>query len=147
MTAQDQLADIEALKQLMARYERYGDTQNWEEFAKLFTEDAVFSYEAMPRAARDAPQSATIEGRDALIGGMGEMLKGVQTSHDIYLPDVTITGPATATATWALHDLVRLPTVVFNGYGHIHQDYIKVDGQWKITKSHTSRLFVDEQWL
>jgi hypothetical protein len=147
MTARDQLADIEALKQLMARYERYGDTEDWEEFAKLFTEDAVFSYEAMPRAAKDAPQSATIEGRDAFIEGMGETLKGVQTSHDIYLPDITITGPATATATWALHDLVRLPTVVFNGYGHIHQDYIKVDGQWKITKSHTSRLFVDEQWL
>lgn len=31
--------------------------------------------------------------------------------------------------------------------GHIHQDYLKVDGEWKITRSHTSRLFVDEQWL
>ena len=147
MTAQDQLADIEDLKQVMARYARYGDTQNWEEFSKLFTEDLVYSVEAMPRATKDAPQSATIEGRDAFIGGMGELLKGVQTCHNMYLPDITITGPTTATATWGLHDLVRLPTCVFNGYGHIHQDYVKVDGQWKITKSHTSRLFVDEQWL
>jgi hypothetical protein len=148
MTTQDQLTDIEDLKQVMARYARYGDTKNWEEFRKLFTEDAVFSFEAMPRATKDEPQSGTFtEGRDAYIGGMGEMLKGVQTCHNMYLPDITITGPTTATVTWGLHDLVKLPTCVFNGYGHIHQDYVKVDGQWKITKSHTSRLFVEEQWL
>jgi len=44
-----------------------------------------------------------------------------------------------------LHDLVKTKNVIFNGYGHIHQDYLKVNGEWKITRSHTSRLFVDEQ--
>jgi hypothetical protein len=39
------------------------------------------------------------------------------------------------------------PYCIFNGYGHIDQDYRKVDSEWKITRSHTSCLFVDEQWL
>jgi hypothetical protein len=42
---------------------------------------------------------------------------------------------------------VKARYCIFNGYGHIRQDYRKVDGEWKITRSHTSRLFVDEQWL
>jgi hypothetical protein len=46
-----------------------------------------------------------------------------------------------------VNDLVKTKGRIFNGYGHIHQDYVKVDGEWKITRSHTSRLFVDEQWL
>jgi hypothetical protein len=46
-----------------------------------------------------------------------------------------------------LHDLVKIQYCIFNGYGHIHQEYRKVDGEWKITRSHASRLFVDEQWL
>jgi hypothetical protein len=53
----------------------------------------------------------------------------------------------TANSIWGLHDLVKTKACIFNGYGHIHQDYVKVDGEWKVTRSHTSRLFVDEQWL
>jgi hypothetical protein len=39
----------------------------------------------------------------------------------------------TAKSTWGLHDLVKTQYSIFNGYGHIHQDYRKVDGEWKIT--------------
>ena len=147
MTDLNDLVEIEALKQIMAKYARFGDTHNWEEFRKLFTEDMVYSVDAMPRASKDAPQSAVIEGRDTLIAGMGELLKGVQTAHNMYLPEITITGPDTATSTWGIHDLVKTPVCVFNGYGHIHQEYVKVDGEWKIVKSHTSRHFVEEEWL
>jgi hypothetical protein len=54
--------------------------------------------------------------------------------------------PTLRKSTWGIHDLVKTQHCIFNGYGHIHQDYRKVDGEWKITGSHTSRLFVDEQW-
>lgn len=147
MTTTQDLVEIEALKQMMAKYARFGDTQNWEEFAKLFTADMVYSVEAMPRASKDAPQAATIEGLDSFVGGMSTLLVGMQTAHDMYLPEITLTGPDTASATWGIHDLVKSPVCIFNGYGHIHQQYVKVDGEWKITRSHTSRTFVEEEWL
>jgi hypothetical protein len=147
MTDQQELAEIEALKKVMAKYSRFGDTQNWAEFRTLFVEDMVYSVDAMPRAKPEAPQAATIQGLDTFIGSMAEMLKGVQTCHRMYLPEITITGPDTAKSTWGIHDLVKTQDCTFNGYGHIHQDYVKVDGEWKITRSHTSRLFVDEEWL
>ena len=146
MTIQQDLAEVEALENVMARYARFGDTQDWAEFRTLFTDDLVYPAEAGPRPSPDAPQAITVEGLDAFIGGMTAMLKGVQTCHRMYLPEITITGPDTAKSTWGLHDLVKTKECVFNGYGHIHQDYVKVDGEWKITRSHTSRLFVNEQW-
>jgi hypothetical protein len=36
---------------------------------------------------------------------------------------------------------VKTRYCIFNGY--IHQGYRKVEGEWKITGSHTSGLFVD----
>jgi hypothetical protein len=147
MSTPQNLAEVEVLKNVMARYARFGDTQDWAEFRKLFTDDLVYSAEAGPRPSPEAPQAISIQGRDTFIGGMAEMLKGVQTCHRMYLPEITITGPDTAKSTWGLHDLVKRPECIFNGYGHIHQDYVKVDGEWKITRSHTSRLFVEEQWL
>jgi hypothetical protein len=147
MTDLQELMEIEALKNVMAKFARFGDTQNWAAFRTLFVDDLVYSVEAMPRASADAPQAATIQGLDTFIGGMGEVLKGAHTCHRMFLPEITITGPDAAKSTWGLHDLVKTKNVIFNGYGHIHQDYRKVNGEWKITRSHTSRLFVDEQWL
>ena len=46
-----------------------------------------------------------------------------------------------------MHDYIKTPVVKFNGYGHISHDYLKVDGQWKIIRMHTTRLIVDEEWL
>ena len=37
----EQLWDIEAIKQLKARYFRYIDTKDWDAFSQLFTEDCV----------------------------------------------------------------------------------------------------------
>jgi hypothetical protein len=61
----------------------------------------------MPRPNPEAPQAATMEGLDAFIGGMAEMLAGVQTSHQMFLPEITLTGPDTAKSTWGIHDLVK----------------------------------------
>jgi hypothetical protein len=72
-------------------------------------------------AQSQGPQAATIEGLDAFIGGMAQMLAGVQTSHQMFLPEITLTGPDTAKSTWGIHDLVKTQYCLFNGYGHIHQ--------------------------
>ena len=132
--------DIEAIKQLKARYIRYGDTQQWDKFAELFTEDFVGVFDVVPRPSQDAPNAFTIEGRDTFVGGMGAMLQGVRTVHQAILPEITLTSPTTADGVWAMHDWVQMPTSEFKGWGHYHEKYVKVDGAWKIKYSRTTRL-------
>ena len=84
---------------------------------------------------------------DATVARAGDTLDGVHTAHNLFLPDITIDDDTHAHAIWGLHDYVKTPVVNFNGYGHISHDYVKVDGQWKIIRLHTTRMIVDEEWL
>jgi hypothetical protein len=140
-------AETEALKLLMAHYAHWGDTQQWDKFGSLFHDDVIVIVDAGPRATPQAEARIEIHGREAFIGGMSASLTGVQTAHQMFLPEITITDDSHAHATWALHDYVKTPVVNFNGYGHISHDYIKVNGEWKITRGHTTRMIIDEQWL
>ena len=115
-----ELAEIERLKVQMAHYSIWGDTQQWDKFATLLHEDAEFII---------------------------DYTNGFHSAHQMYLPDITIIDEHTAHATWCLHDYVKTPVVNFKGWGHMHHDYAKVDGEWKIRKLHTTRTIVEEEWL
>jgi hypothetical protein len=78
----------------------------------------------------------------------------VQTGHRLTSPAwAFLADPRTSAAAssigslWGIRDYIKTPVVNFNGYGHISHDYVKVDGQWKIIRLHTTRMIVDEQWL
>ena len=142
-----ELAEIERLKVLMAHYSTWGDTQQWDKFATLLHEDAEFIIDAAPRATPDADPVIKINGRDNYVNGMIDYTNGFHTAHQMYLPDITIIDEDTAHATWCLHDYVKTPVVNFKGWGHMHDDYVKVDGGWKIRKLHTTRTLVEEEWL
>jgi SnoaL-like domain len=139
--------EIEALKLLMAYYAQWGDTQQWAKFGSLFHDDAVIIIDAGPRPDPEADPRIQVHGREAFIAGQSASLDGVHTAHNMFLPEIVIDDDTHAHATWGLHDYIKTPVVNFNGYGHISQDYVKVDGQWKIIRLHTTRLIVDEEWL
>jgi hypothetical protein len=147
MTAAQQADDIEALKLLMAHYAQWGDTQHWDKFGSLFHDDAVIIIDAGPRPDPKADPRIEVHDREAFIAGQSASLDGVHTAHNMFLPEITIDDDTHAHATWGLHDYIKTPVVNFNGYGHISQDYVKVDGQWKIIRLHTTRMIVDEEWL
>jgi hypothetical protein len=55
-----------------------------------------------------------------------------------------LTSATTASAVWALEDVVRLaPAVNLRGYGHYRETYEKIDGHWRITSSKLTRLRED----
>ena len=149
MSTLEQLIDIEAIKRLMSKYSYNGDTKNFVEFRKLFTDDAIFIFEGLPRLTRDGPTSLTFtDGPDAFISGQAAMIDNIQMHHKVFLPNITITSPTTAKGVWALHDYLKLPNCIFNGYGHYHHDYVKGDdGEWRISRNQVTRTFVEEQWL
>lgn len=146
MSPQD-LCDIEEIKQLKARYLRFGDTKQIDEFEKLFTEDVSLIYIGVPRAGPEAPSDWTFEGRDQFIRETVKAWPMFESAHQAYLPEIAITGPTTAKGIWGIHDYLVMPHCIFRAWGHYHEDYRKVDGAWKISKLRLSRLRVEETWL
>jgi len=131
-------ADIEAIKQLKARYCRLLDTKDWEAWRRLFTDDFV----------SDTSRSGgtIIRGADEFVAFLQRTLgKPSQlTVHQVHAPEIELTSPSTATGIWALNDVVRLaPGLNLQGYGHYHETYEKADGQWRIKTSTLTRLRED----
>ena len=134
------LLDIEEIKRLKARYFRTLDQQRWDEFAEVFSADAHL----------EVPEGAVDErGRDAVVASVSGVLRGVRTVHHGHMPEIEITGPDTARGIWAMFDYVEFPVVEgadrfgLQGYGHYAEEYVREDGQWRISHLHLSRLRVD----
>jgi uncharacterized protein (TIGR02246 family) len=130
------LLDLEAIKQLKARYFRFLDTKDWAGFADLFTDDAVMDADGYVQ-----------EGRDAIIDFLPPILEGVVTTHHGHMPEITFTGPDRATAVWAMFDYLTFPgdgpPTGLQGYGHYHDEYVRDGDRWRIRRVVLTRLRVD----
>jgi hypothetical protein len=67
VTAAQREDEIEALRLLMSRYARWGDTQQWDKFGSLFHEDAVLIVDAGPRPDPQADPRIELHGREAIV--------------------------------------------------------------------------------
>lgn len=147
MNARDDLRDIDELKTLKAKYIRFGDTKRWDDLAKLLTRDFTAIFEIAPRFSKDQPRRAEISGRDLFINTWATALVGVVTMHAVLLPEITLVSPSAADGIWGMHDLVKMPNCVFEGWGHYHDHYVKERGVWMIKASRVTRIHTEEQWL
>jgi hypothetical protein len=130
------LMEIEAIKQLKARYCRYLDTKDWTAWRGIFTDDFL----------SDTSQAGgkVIRGADEFVAFTSKSLGSRATAHQVHAPEIELTSVTTARGVWALEDVVRLaPGVNLRGYGHYHETYEKTDGQWRITSSKLTRLRED----
>ena len=132
------LLSIEAIKQLKARYCRYLDTKDWAAWRAIFADDFV---------------SDTSEAGGKLIVGADDFVaftrKGIgrpaqATAHQVHAPEIDLTSASTARGVWALQDVVRFgPGLSLVGYGHYHETYENIAGQWLIKSSKLTRLRED----
>jgi hypothetical protein len=130
------LADVEAIKQLKARYCRFLDTKDWAAWRTIFTDD--FLSDTSPAGGK------VIEGADEFVAFTRKSLRNQATVHQVHAPEIELTSATTAKGVWALEDVVRFgPGVNLRGYGHYHETYVKVDGQWRIASSTLTRLRED----
>ena len=132
------LLDIEAIKQLKARYCRYLDAKDWSAWRELFDDDFT-------SVIAGAGGRQTVGADDFVVYVRQTLGKRSQpTVHQVYAPEITLTSATTATGVWAFDDVVRLiPAVTLHGYGHYHEMYEKRDGHWRITTSTVTRLRED----
>jgi hypothetical protein len=132
------LLAIESIKQLKARYCRYLDTKDWVAWRSIFTDDFV---------------SDTSEAGGKLVVGADDFVAYTRksigrptqaTAHQVHAPEIELTSVTTARGVWALQDVVRFgPGLSLVGYGHYHETYENVEGQWLIKSSKLTRLRED----
>jgi hypothetical protein len=136
-----QLADLEAIATLKARYFRLLDTRDWDAFADLFTDDCVHHLPS------DSP-IPTVDNATYFPMLRASLLPGTSVHHG-HMPEITLTGPDTATGIWAMSDVVDAeppdrPAVHIEGYGHYIETYRKDEhGTWRISSKSNDRLWLD----
>ena len=128
--------DLEAIRQLKARYFRTMDTKDWDGYRRVFADQVVVD--------TSEAGGALVEGADAFVAYVREALDGAVTLHQGHMPEIELTSATTATGIWALNDIVVFPNGMrLDGYGHYHETYEKVDGEWRIASSKLTRLHTD----
>jgi uncharacterized protein (TIGR02246 family) len=135
MTPED-LVEVEAIKRLKYRYVRAVDLKQWDELADTLTPDAEAAYSG---------GKLSFTGRDAIVGFMRDSLTDPDTitSHRVHHPEITLTGPTTATATWALDDVVISVSgqITIRGSAYYRDEMVKVDGAWRIRRTGYRRIY------
>ncbi|MGH2821337.1 MAG: nuclear transport factor 2 family protein [Actinomycetota bacterium] len=134
-----ELADIEEIKQLKARYFRLMDRKQWSEWREVLTEDCVLEYLGAP--------DIRMEGRDAVVEFVSRALDGSVSVHQGHMPEIELIGPTTARGIWAMSDVVEWTgdrrANSLRGFGHYEDEYVKGDGAWRIRRMRITRLRVD----
>jgi ketosteroid isomerase-like protein len=125
-------ADWLAICNLKARYCRCLDTKDWVGYAAVFTEDVV-----LDTTGSGGPR---YDGRDAALAGVRAAVERAITTHHVHNPEITVEGD-TAHAIWAMQDRNIWPDGrSLLGFGHYHERYVRVNGDWKIAESRLTRL-------
>jgi uncharacterized protein (TIGR02246 family) len=138
----ERLAAIEQIKALKARYFRCLDTKDWDGFAGVFAPDAV-----MDMSGETGGAGGVTRGPNEIVAFVRAAVEAVVTVHHGHTPEIDVTSPITATGTWAMEDMLRWPEGgplrSLHGYGHYHETYERIEGQWYIKTLTLTRLRVD----
>jgi hypothetical protein len=129
--------DLEAIKQLKARYFRLMDTKDWEAMRR-----EVFAHDVVVNTSSSG--GGVIAGAAPFVAFLREAIGDVVTVHHGHMPEIELTSATTATGIWAMEDMLRWPNgMELHGYGHYHETYEKVDGAWRIKSTTLTRLRTD----
>jgi hypothetical protein len=128
--------DIEAIKQLKARYCRTMDTKDWAAMRRVFTDNVVMD---------TTDSGGDIQtGADGFLTFLLEAIGDVVTVHQCHTPEIELTSATTASGIWAMEDLLRFADgSELHGYGHYHETYRAFEGDWRISSSTLTRLRMD----
>ena len=141
--AEELWAELEAVRQLKARYFRLMDTKQWDIWRTLFTDDLIVEYEtAVKTFGESAEPNIRFEGADVFVEAVKSNIRGALTAHHGHMPEIELTSPTTARGVWAMEDVVEIPGQwLFHGYGHYHETYRKEGADWRIATLRLTRLW------
>jgi hypothetical protein len=133
--------DLEAIRQLKARYCRFLDLKDVEGWRSVFTADLVVKLDmAVSTRGADPMTAPPIEGADNFVASVMGGLEDAATVLHCHTPEITLTSPDTATGIWAMEDWIIFGGgQELHGAGHYHETYEKQDGTWRIKTLHLTR--------
>ncbi len=143
--------EIEAIKQLKARYFRALDTKDWDAFRDVFVDDPQigpiengfpdYLLALRPPEARGTVTAET--GFDAFIERNRRFIGPLITTHHGHQPEIELDGDE-ATGIWAMEDVLvwKKEGYRLRGTGHYWETYRKVDDEWRIASLRLTRLYV-----
>jgi hypothetical protein len=130
------LSDLESIRQLKARYMRCADAKKWDEWAACLVEDVRLETEAGVQHGRENAKQT-----------ISASLTHGSTVHRITAPEITFTGPDSASGVWAVQDVVDINAGgqrhFFHGYGHYEEEYVRTSDGWRIKSSKLVRERID----
>lgn len=129
-------ADLEAIRQLKARYFRLMDTKQWDALREVFTTDV--------RIDTTEDSGTVIDGVDDYMPFLVAAIGDVTTVHHGHMPEITIVDADTATGIWAMEDELwwpeGSPIQHLHGFGHYHETYRRTADGWRIAEMTLTRL-------
>ena len=128
--------DIEAIRQLKARYFRLMDTKDWDGLAHVFADDVMIDVTGEGGGVTHSVAE--------YIPFLRANIEHVITVHHGHMPEIELTSPTTAKGVWALEDQLWWPEggplKHMHGFGHYHETYEKTDDGWRIKTMTITRL-------
>lgn len=138
----EKLVAITEIRRLKARRVRSMDMKDWKGYAACHTVDAVTT-----TFQSEVGDVDPVVGGEAIARRLERELEGRSTAHQIHEPEIEITSRTTATGIWPMEDMLWWNAGGsdhwLHGYGHYHETYEQVDGQWLIKTRSLSRIRVD----
>jgi uncharacterized protein (TIGR02246 family) len=130
------LDELEAIKQLKARYFRLLDTKDWAGFREVFTDDVVID--------TTGAGGGVVTGTEEFLDFLSVTLADTVTVHQGHMPEIQLTAPDEAIGIWALHDiLIWANGTRMDGFGHYHERYRKGADGWRIASLTLTRLHTE----
>ncbi len=112
------------------------DTKDWEGLAETLTEDATSAYDS---------GNYSFDGREAILGFLTGALgsPSIVSQHQGHHPEITFNDANSAHGVWYLEDYVIFGDTGtgIRGAAFYEDDYVKVDGQWKICTTGYRRTY------
>ena len=135
------LLEIEKIRRKKLLYAHLLDSVHPEAFVELYAEDATGDW---------GPFGAW-RGREELIGRIRAQFGSKPRYNYLHMTSnlwIELTGPTTATSRAYLHDVCTepLPNVSPTAwFGLYEEDWVKIDGEWKIQHTRVNFLWPDRQ--
>ena len=131
------LEDIELIRRLKYRYWRAIDMGHIDEVRDLLTEDVRVDFVG-------GSYRWQMEGRETFLAALGQSFSAQAISvHTGHHPEIDVLTDTTATGIWYLTDMfIHLnENLLTDGSALYRDEYVKIDGVWRIKVSTYERLY------
>ncbi|AFZ06975.1 hypothetical protein Osc7112_2551 [Oscillatoria nigro-viridis PCC 7112] len=129
-----QLTALENIRQVKARYCRFIDLKQWDDFKNLFTPTVHLTFHGV-----EGELLYQFTDLQSFIDQTATTLSGSQTIHQVHNSEIQLTSETTARAIWSMEDWIIYPKDVkglfktLHGFGHYYEMLELREGCWLTT--------------